>query len=368
VVIQTDVVVVGGGPAGTMCARQLAADGHDVVLADHGRPRRRVGETSGPMLWRLLRGACGVDPPRDHHRPLAGFASAWGQAALDGRSVAFWHAEQGTVLDRPAFDTWLRGSAAEAGVTVLDGCRVTGGGTTGDRALVRGLIDARELTIAARVVVEATGRAARCLTQHDATRIAADALVCVWAETATHQAGGEAVIEACAPGWWYTVAIPDGGSVVALFTDADLVPPIRQRGEWFRDLLGRTDHVRHVACAVPADSALGICGARTSARRVLWRDTYLAVGDAAWCLDPLAGMGVERSVQDGIDAAKAVSLAIRDGDPAPLHAHALATARSFNEQLDLWRRYYAIETRWRDAPFWRRRAAREPDGRRHAFG
>lgn len=357
-VIETDVVVVGGGPAGTMCARQLATAGHDVVLADRNRPHRRVGETSGPVLWRLLRGACGADPPRDRHRPLAGFASAWGHHDLDGRSVAFWHGEPGTVLDRDALDTWLRATAADAGATVLDGCRVTGGRTTGGRALVRGVLGGAELTITARIVVEATGRAARCLTQHDATRIAADDLVCVWTGATAHRDGGEAHIEACDQGWWYTVAVADGVSVVALFTDADLVPPVRQRAEWFRDLLGRTEHVRRVAGAVPAADPLGICGARTSARRVLWRDTYLAVGDAAWCLDPLAGMGVQRAVQDGIAAASAVSQAISGGGPAPLRAHALATARSFDHQLDLWRHYYATETRWCDAPFWRRRAAR----------
>jgi flavin-dependent dehydrogenase len=241
---------------------------------------------------------------------------------------------------------------------------VTAGRTTGDRALVRGVVEGGELTIAARMVVEATGRAARCVTQQDATRIAADALVCVWAEVSAHQAGAEAVIETCDQGWWYTVTAAEGRSVVALFTDADLVPPARQRGAWFRELLGRTEHVRQVAGPVPADGALGMCGARTSARRVLWRDTYLAVGDAAWCFDPLAGTGVERAVQNGIDAAKAISRTIGDGDPAPLRAHALATARAFDHHLDVWRRYYAMETRWPDAPFWRRRVAPEPGERR----
>ena len=40
-------------------------------------------------------------------------------------------------------------------------------------------------------------------------------------------------------------------------------------------------------------------------------DDWLAVGDAAWTLDPLSGAGVERAVRDGARAADALSESIR---------------------------------------------------------
>lgn len=50
---QCDVVVVGGGPAGSSCAAYLAKQGHDVVVLEKSRhPREHVGESLIPHFWR----------------------------------------------------------------------------------------------------------------------------------------------------------------------------------------------------------------------------------------------------------------------------------------------------------------------------
>ena len=51
-----DVLVVGGGPAGTAAAILLGQRGHDVMLIDEARfPRDKVcGEGISPEAWRLL--------------------------------------------------------------------------------------------------------------------------------------------------------------------------------------------------------------------------------------------------------------------------------------------------------------------------
>ena len=60
---------------------------------------------------------------------------------------------------------------------------------------------------------------------------------------------------------------------------------------------------------------------------------WISVGDAAWALDPLSGNGIERAVNDGINAAAAINLVMRSGDLAPLKAHAVAKAKAFVEAL-----------------------------------
>src|SRR6185295_18835550 len=50
-----DVLVIGGGPAGSSAATQLARAGHDVVLIDkQHHPRETVGESVLPSAWRYF--------------------------------------------------------------------------------------------------------------------------------------------------------------------------------------------------------------------------------------------------------------------------------------------------------------------------
>jgi flavin-dependent dehydrogenase len=353
----SDIVVVGGGPAGAVCARQLARLGHDVVLAERTRASRpRVGESCRPAVRRLLEANCDLSIPERHYRTLAAFHSAWGQDTTEGRSLEFWHAENGIAVDRAAFDDWLIESAEDAGVTVLRNCNVTEGQTNGRESVLRAVSDGSELALRARFVIEATGRRMRSLTQPDARRIATDALVCASVELADHSMSADAaLIEACDSGWWYAVQDPSGNLVVAMFTDADMVPSAQQRRNWFEAHLTRTAHIKRVALPMSTDVAVAICGARTSVRRVLWRNTYIAIGDAAWCIDPLSGTGIERAIRDGIDAAAAVSQSITGGTLHPMQRHACARANAFQEQRELQRHYYGMEGRWRHEPFWSRR-------------
>ncbi|MGH8908370.1 MAG: NAD(P)/FAD-dependent oxidoreductase [Egibacteraceae bacterium] len=355
--MQPPIAVIGGGPAGSICARQLARLGHDVLLAERSSSSRpRVGETCGPGTRRLLEGLCSLSPPRTAYRPLTTFSSAWGSEEVDGRRFAFWQAENGLVLDRMTFDDWLLGSAEAAGVTVLRGCHVVSGRRSDKEWILSGVIDGREQTLAASFVVEATGRRTRSVVQPDAKRFFTDALVCLSVEL-TEQLSDDpiALVESCRTGWWYTVQVPNGKQIVALFTDADLVEPGGNRLNWLNAVLSATSHVRRLTHPLPKDARVHVCDARTSVRNVLWRNTWISIGDAAWSLDPLSGAGIERAVKDGIDAAPSISRAVISGDVEQLRVHALSRAHSFRHSLAVQRQYYGIETRWKDSIFWRRR-------------
>jgi Tryptophan halogenase len=115
-------------------------------------------------------------------------------------------------------------------------------------------------------------------------------------------------------------------------------------------------HVQqHTVRDPPWDLRLHGCSARSSIRRLLWRESYLAIGDAACFIDPLSGTGIERAIEDGISAADALSTALTGGGPEQLRANAMRRARAFQDGLDLQRRYYGAVGRWADAPFWSRR-------------
>lgn len=156
-----DVVVVGGGPAGTATALFLRQHGHDVLLIDEARfPRDKVcGEGVSPEAWRLL-GALGVAPRVRALRPwpLRGMALT----SPAGVSFAGHYCGPngaGFAIRRKAFDCALLDAVREAGVEVRDGTRALD--LVFDKGRVSGITcqngKAPE-ALAARLVIGAEGR------------------------------------------------------------------------------------------------------------------------------------------------------------------------------------------------------------------
>ena len=357
-------VVIGGGPAGSICARQLARLGHRVVLTQQtSLANPRPAEICAPAVRRLLESASDLSIPRIAHRPLPSFSSAWGSDHVDGRTFGFWQADEALVLDRAAFDEWLLRSAEAAGVSILRECRVTGGqwiGTQGHWVLCT-LTGGMERSLDASFVVESTGRSARSAIHADVKRLTTDALVCVSVEMPESQSNcSDAFVESCEGGWWYTALKPDDTRVVALFTDADLVAQADGRLNWMNLVLDTTRHVRPLAYPLQQGAQVRVTDARTSIRNVLWRNAWISIGDAAWSLDPLSGSGLKRAIGGGIDAAAAISRGLVQRDVEALRSQAMSQVHAFVESLDIQQKYYALESRWGDAPFWSRRLNPHP--------
>ena len=113
-----DVVVIGGGPAGSTTSRRLAARGFDVVLLEE---HDAIG---APVHCTGLMGAEAFDEfdlPREAILGTAHTARFWGAA---GQSVAVNSSRiHAVVIDRATFDRQLAAAATAAGVDVRRGCR-----------------------------------------------------------------------------------------------------------------------------------------------------------------------------------------------------------------------------------------------------
>ena len=123
-----DVIVVGGGPAGSAAAAMLKQRGHDVLMLDEARfPRDKIcGESVSPEAWRLLAqlGASGAVRALSLH-PLRGMAVT----APDGtcfRGDSRGASCPGFAVRREQLDRILLDRAREAGVEVREGLRATG--------------------------------------------------------------------------------------------------------------------------------------------------------------------------------------------------------------------------------------------------
>src|ERR1700734_3862392 len=107
--IACDVLIAGGGPAGSIAARVLATSGLRVVLADRtDSAKPKIGESLPGVALRLLRS---LGPPTPNleraHRRIRGNLSCWGSDQLE--VTDFIRDPDGPAwrLDRKRFDSEL---------------------------------------------------------------------------------------------------------------------------------------------------------------------------------------------------------------------------------------------------------------------
>jgi hypothetical protein len=181
-----------------------------------------------------------------------------------------------------------------------------------------------------------------------------------WLETTdllANSASTAATVEAAECGWWYSIDLPTGQKLTAMFTDVDLLPSgKRSIAAFLRDQFHRsplTSAGRHFTEADAADRRWVGFDARSSVRRVVISDGWIAVGDAAMAFDPLYGRGLKDAVISGIGVAEWLlgSCPLEDGLPAWIRE---ATGR-FNEYCLQRTSTYCAESRWAASPFWQRR-------------
>ena len=148
-----DVIVVGAGPAGSLCAWKASEAGMSVLLLEKDReiglPVRCGEGTSSEELKRFLP----IEERWISHR-----VKYLKIVSPDGTRVPIETAEVGCILDRRRFDAELARRAGEAGTEVrtrayVFGLEMSNGTVTGTKVFHQG----QERTIGARIVIGADG-------------------------------------------------------------------------------------------------------------------------------------------------------------------------------------------------------------------
>lgn len=355
------VAIVGAGPAGCATAIALARRGiGDVALFEAGAADGpRIGETipgaALPLLSRL--GLMDRFVARGH-LPALGSTAVWGKAEphhSDGFANPFgggWH------LDRAGFDADLRAEAMAAGVPLHSGrLRAMSPEGAGHRLRFEGADGPFEVT--AGLVVDASGVRAAALRSLKVARNSVDAIAFHWgllALTEPEAVPARTFLEAAPEGWWYASRIPGGRAVVGLATDPATGARFADAAA-FRAALADTRLIGpEMSRGRPEDAEAPprIAIAPTAILSAVAGPGWLAVGDAAACLDPLLSQGLTRALEDGIAAADAIAGALA-GEEGALRMYQDRVFARFTAGVRLRAAFYATEARWPEAPFWRRR-------------
>jgi flavin-dependent dehydrogenase len=356
---ECDVAVLGGGPAGTSAAIQLAKLGRRVVLferADFEKPR--FGETLEPDIRPLLEQLGAWERFQAVPQvPFRSILSSWGGSQLMARSSLLHPLGEGWHVDRARVDCILAETAGEAGAEIhlnSGNCGIVG---VNDGWLVT---PTQGSQVHARFLIDASGRGApataAALPDRRWERLDRLVAVAAWIQDSdTHPHDSDLLLEAVETGWWYLAPQPGGRFVAVYLTDGDLLPGGGQDALWsaWSAALEKTNYaVQWISRmkgftngpnfrTVRADS-----GASLPDRGEGW----IVAGDAALAGDPLSGSGFIRALRSGAETAAAVDGALTGNLPP-----GDATGR-WARYRDSRHFYYELETRWPESGFWKRRS------------
>ena len=359
--IDTDVLIVGAGPAGAVAALNLASM-HRVLLVDRlAKPVIRIGESLPPAARRLLTDmGLWEDFLRQGHAPCYGNHSLWNGVSGDHDFLRDpdghgWH------LDRAQFEGWLREHAVKRGATLMASTTLASAAATGDGWKVMLDTATGRAEVHAKVLIDASGRTATLGRQLGAARQHHDQLVCMWLAGHDSQRVVDlrSRIEAVENGWWYTASLPGQRRVLAFHSDSDL--PMARALRSPAALMQAAIATKEIAAQLSAsgfvpDSEIATTAAHSATLQPATGDRWCAVGDAAMSFDPLSSQGLFNAMYTGLSAALACDRRL-SGEVVAFDDYADDLRRIETAYLQLLEFWYGQEMRWPDAAFWQRRHA-----------
>ena len=330
---QSEVVVIGGGPAGATAATLVAQRGRRVTLFERERfPRFHVGESLIPETFWVLERLGMLDRMR-------------GSRFVEKHSVQFVN-EKGLLSEpfyfhdhkpqessrtwqvvRSEFDEMMLRNAAEQGVDVHEGVRVLDVLFEGDRATGVRVQDesgaVRELM--ADVVVDASGQGSMIMSRlglRDWDPVLKKAAIWSYWKDADRGTGRDEGATTVLQlddkqGWFWYIPLHDGTVSVGVVAGYDYLFKDRHTKDpeaiYFEEV-ARCPGLQSRIASAEKTAPVRVAKEYSYRSRQVAGDGWVLVGDAFGFLDPLYSSGILLALKSGELAADAIAAALDAGD------------------------------------------------------
>jgi FADH2-dependent halogenase len=323
--MHSDVIVIGGGPAGSTVAARLAQLGRSVRVFEKERfPRFHIGESLLPCSVPLFT-ELGVLPLLEDGRFLKKFAAEFVSADgsrqqrypfADGMLAGFPSAFE---VDRALFDQVLLEHAERQGAVVEQGCQVQkfscelAGGV---QVVVRDAVG-EERSETAELLVDASGQSA-LLPSRLGLRQMEPGLrnVAVFShfEGATRKTGdeeGDISIVLVNEGWWWVIPLRGNRTSVGLVGRAKTLGA-KPDEAFLAARIAECPYLKERLASATRVAPVRTISDWSYKSQALCGDRWLLVGDAGAFIDPVFSTGVQLGMTAAFDAATEIDRALAE--------------------------------------------------------
>ena len=327
---EPEVLILGGGPAGSAAAGLLARWGLKVVVVERvlggglaGPDEESLAESLPPSTRKVLAatGLLGV-VEAGGFQPNGGNTALWGG---EGRRDGFAGGATGFHVLRSRFDGLLREAAVRVGAEVVGGvARLPERDREGEGWGVEVVLDAGDrVRFRPGWLLDCSGRAGVLARRHRVLETGAPTLAVI---RRYENAGGwpnvdpaHALVESFERGWAWSVPTSERERHVAVMLDPELHAVMEGAQDLTATFEAEIDQTSLMRSITVPSRPVGRAWAVTAS--MYTSSTFadgraLLVGDAASFVDPMSSYGVKKALASGWLAAVAVNTAIRTPEMA----------------------------------------------------